>query len=91
MADHCNFLVATLTLFRHAKAKDWSQQFTQCWDTFCTGIDHLDQVRRQFASTMQTAIVPDTEAFAVQHEGQVKRLVTGAFVFFACMQGVSEN
>ncbi|CAI5712505.1 unnamed protein product [Hyaloperonospora brassicae] len=67
---------ALLQLTQNVKAEDWSKQFTECWDTFCSALEHLAQVRRAFALTMQMAIVQETAAFAEQHEKQVHRLIT---------------
>ena len=76
-------VVAPTRLFsRNAKVEDWSEQFTQCWDTFCSALEHLAQVRRAFALTVQMAIVQETAVFAGQHEKQVHWLITGAFLSF---------
>ena len=80
-----------LLLFRNAKAEDWSEQFTRCWDTFCTAIEHVAQVRCEFASTLQTVIVPETEAFTVKQERQVQKMIAGVFFSFSFECHGSEN
>uniref|UniRef100_M4B6Z1 F-BAR domain-containing protein n=1 Tax=Hyaloperonospora arabidopsidis (strain Emoy2) TaxID=559515 RepID=M4B6Z1_HYAAE len=70
-----DYAQALLKLTQNAKAEDWSEQFTRCWDTFCTAIEHVAQVRCEFASTLQTVIVPETEAFTVKQERQVQKMI----------------